>query len=119
MRQDTRIEPRTSLIIMWHPCERSRTSTAESIDVQEYRNGSTGTKFSNQMASVGLPAIVLIFHPLLIWDFRYEVRRLEPGAWQLRLAGVFQPEKDKESRIRRYRMAGHVYPIALRMWSLD
>ena len=87
----------------------------QSIDVQEYRNGSTGTEmFPNQMASVGLPAIVLIFHPMLISDFDMKCEGLSRAhgnfAWQV----YFSQRKDKESRIRRYRMGGHVFPIALK-----
>jgi hypothetical protein len=87
----------------------------ESIDVQEYRNGSTGTEmFPNQMASVGLPSIVLIFHPLLSSDFDMKCEGLSRAhgnfAWQVH----FKQREDKESRIRRYRMGGHVFPIALK-----
>jgi Flp pilus assembly protein TadD len=87
----------------------------ESIDVQEYRNGSTGTEmFPNQMASVGLPSIVLIFHPMLASDFEMKCEGLSRAhgnfAWQV----YFRQREDKESRIRRYRMGGHVFPIALK-----
>jgi tetratricopeptide (TPR) repeat protein len=87
----------------------------ESLDVQEYRNGSTGTEmFPDQMASVGLPSIVLIFHPLLITDFDMKCEGLSraPGrfAWQV----YFRQKADKDSRIRRYRIGGHVFPVALK-----
>jgi tetratricopeptide (TPR) repeat protein len=87
----------------------------QSLDVQEYRNGSTGTEmFPNQMASVGLPSIVLIFHPILITDFEMKCEGLSRAhgnfAWQV----YFRQREDKESHIRRYRMGGHVFPIALK-----
>jgi Flp pilus assembly protein TadD len=87
----------------------------EALDVQEYRNGSTGTEmFPNHEGSVGLPSIVLIFHPLLISDFEMKCEGLSHSqggfAWQV----YFRQRGDKESRIRRYRIAGHVYPIALK-----
>ncbi|HLZ51597.1 MAG TPA: tetratricopeptide repeat protein [Candidatus Acidoferrum sp.] len=87
----------------------------EFLDVQEYRNGSTGNDmFPDQMASTGLPSIVLIFHPWLITDFDMKCEglgRVNTGfAWQV----YFSQKKDKESRIRQYRMGGHVYPIALK-----
>jgi len=87
----------------------------QSLDVQEYRNGSTGTEmFPNQMASVGLPSIVLIFHPILITDFDVKCEGLSRAhgsfAWQV----YFRQREDKESRIRRYRVGGHVFPIALK-----
>lgn len=87
----------------------------DSLDVQEYRNGSTGTEmFPNQMASVGLPSIVLIFHPLLAKDFDMKCEGLSRATggfvWQV----YFRQRADLESRIRRYRMGGHVFPIALK-----
>jgi len=87
----------------------------EALDVQEYRNGSTGTEmFPNHEGSVGLPSIVLIFHPLLISDFEMKCEGLSRAhgdfAWQVN----FRQRADKESRIRRYRITGHVYPIALK-----
>jgi len=87
----------------------------EALDVQEYRNGSTGTEmFPNHEGSVGLPSIVLIFHPLLISDFEMKCEGLSRAhgdfAWQVN----FRQRADKESRIRRYRVTGHVYPIALK-----
>jgi len=91
----------------------------EALDVQEYRNGSTGTEmFPNHEGSVGLPSIVLIFHPLLISDFEMKCEGLSRAhgdfAWQVN----FRQRPDKQSRIRRYRVSGHVYPIALkgRVW---
>jgi len=91
----------------------------EALDVQEYRNGSTGTEmFPNHEGSVGLPSIVLIFHPLLISDFDMKCEGLSRAhgdfAWQV----SFRQKADRESRIRRYRLTGHVYPIALkgRVW---
>lgn len=87
----------------------------EFLDVQEYRNGSTGNDmFPDHMASTGLPSIVLIFHPWLINDFDMKcegLSRTQGGfAWQVH----FIQKKDKESRIRQYRIGGHVYPIALK-----
>ena len=87
----------------------------EFLDVQEYRNGSTGNDmFPDQMASTGLPSVVLIFHPWLISDFDIHcegLSRVHAGfAWQI----YFTQKKDKESRIRQYRMGGHVFPIALK-----
>lgn len=87
----------------------------QSLDVQEYRNGSTGTEmFPNQMASVGLPSIVLIFHPILVKDFDMKCEGLSRAqgnfAWQI----YFRQRADQESHIRRYRVGGHIFPIALK-----
>lgn len=87
----------------------------EFLDVQEYRNGSTGDDmFPDKMASTGMPSIVLIFHPWLITDFDMKcegLNRMSTGfAWQVH----FKQRADKVSRIRQYRVGGHVYPIALK-----
>jgi len=87
----------------------------EALDVQEYRNGSTGAEmFPGQEGSIGLPSIVLVFHPLLISDFQMKcegLSRTHGGfAWQL----YFRQRDDKVSRIRRYKIGGHVFPIALK-----
>jgi tetratricopeptide (TPR) repeat protein len=87
----------------------------EFLDVQEYRNGSAGNDmFPDKMASIGLPSIVLIFHPWLISDFDMKCEGLSRAhggfAWQI----YFSQKKDKDSRIRQYRMGGSVYPIALK-----
>jgi len=92
-----------------------RNKFGEFLDVQEYRNGSTGNDmFPDKMASNGLPSIVLIFHPWLISDFDMKCEGLSRAhgsfAWQV----YFSQTKDKESRIRQYRIGGHVYPIALK-----
>jgi tetratricopeptide (TPR) repeat protein len=87
----------------------------EFLDVQEYRNGSTGNDmFPNQMASTGLPSIVLIFHPWMISDFDFKCEGLSRArtgfAWQV----YFSQKPSVPSRIRQYRIAGRVYPIALK-----
>jgi len=87
----------------------------EFLDVQEYRNGSTGDDmFPDKMASTGLPSIVLIFHPWLVSDFDLRCEGLSRSrtgfAWQI----YFSQKKDKVSRIRQYRMGGHVYRVALK-----
>jgi len=87
----------------------------EALDVQEYRNGSMGTEmFPGQQGGVGLPSIVLVFHPLLISDFEMNcegLSRTHGGfAWQV----YFRQRDDKASRIRRYQVGGHVFPVALK-----
>jgi len=87
----------------------------EFLDVQEYRNGSTGNEmFPDQIGSSGLPSIVLIFHPWLVHDFDVTCEGLSRStsgfAWQVH----FSQKKDKESRIRQYRIGGHVSPVALK-----
>lgn len=85
------------------------------LDVEEYRNGSMGTDmFPSGVASTGLPAIVLIFHPLLISDFEMSCEGLSRingrFAWQVH----FRQRGDQMSRIRVYRLNGKVVPIFLK-----
>jgi len=85
------------------------------LDVEEYRNGSMGTDmFPSRVASTGLPAIVLIFHPLLISDFEMNCEGLSRingrFAWQVHV----RQRGDKMSRIRVYRLNGKVIPIFLK-----
>jgi tetratricopeptide (TPR) repeat protein len=85
------------------------------LDVEEYRNGIMGTDmFPSRVASVGLPAIVLIFHPLLISDFEMKCEGLSRMngrfAWQIH----FRQRGDQLSRIRVYRLNGKVFPIFLK-----
>jgi len=57
---------------------------------------------------------VLIFHPWLVSDFDLTCEGLSRSrtgfAWQI----YFSQKKDKASRIRQYRMGGHVYRVALK-----
>lgn len=92
-----------------------RSKFGEFLDVEEYRNGSAGgDMFPDKMASTGLPSIVLIFHPWLNSDFDVKCEGLSRAhgnfAWQI----YFSQRKEKESRIRQYRVGGHVYPVALK-----
>jgi tetratricopeptide (TPR) repeat protein len=85
------------------------------LDVEEYRNGNMGTDmFPSGVASTGLPAIVLIFHPLLISDFEMNCEGLSRMdghfAWQIH----FRQRGDHISRIRVYRLNGKVVPISLK-----
>jgi tetratricopeptide (TPR) repeat protein len=85
------------------------------LDVEEYRNGSMGTDmFPSRVASTGLPALVLIFHPLLISDFEMKCEGLSRingrFAWQVH----FRQRGDQTSRIRVYRLNGRVFPIFLK-----
>ena len=54
--------------------------------------------FPNKMASVGLPSIVLIFHPLLIKDFDMKCEGLSRAqgnfAWQI----YFQQRADQDAQ---------------------
>jgi tetratricopeptide (TPR) repeat protein len=85
------------------------------VNVEEYRDGSMGTDmFPYQLASNGLPSIVLIFHPLLISEFNMNCEGLGRMngslAWQIH----FEQRKDVPSQIRRYRVNARTFPVALK-----
>jgi hypothetical protein len=59
------------------------------LNVEEYRNGGSNTdQFPDQIATVGTPSLVLIFHPQHVEDFRMTCEGLgqwqEQPAWQVR-----------------------------------
>jgi hypothetical protein len=87
--------------------------------VEEFRNGSTEIEqFPAHIATQGLPAIALIFHPLLTTDFDFRCEGLGQWkgqeAWQLH----FVQRADRPVRIRSYYVAAHLYPVQLegRVW---
>jgi hypothetical protein len=87
--------------------------------VDEFRNGSTDpTQFPASIATDGLPAIALIFHPLLVEDFQFQCEGL--GQWKGKPAWQvhFLQRPDKKSRIRAYVISGKNYRIPLkgRVW---
>jgi hypothetical protein len=87
--------------------------------VDEFRNGSVDpSQFPAGIATLGLPAQALIFHPLLVGDFKFECEGLgqwrgQP-AWQVH----FSQRPDKPSRIRVYNINAKIYKIPLkgRVW---
>jgi tetratricopeptide (TPR) repeat protein len=85
------------------------------INVEEYRDGVMGTDmFPYQFASNGLPSIVLIFHPLLISDFNMKCEGLGRIGGNLAWQIYFEQRHDKVSQIRRYRVNGRAFPVALK-----
>lgn len=85
------------------------------LAVEEYRNGVPAIDdFPARVATMGLPALALIFHPALIEDFQMSCEGLghwrgQP-AWQV----YFQQRPDRPSRIRSYRVHGTTYPVNLK-----
>jgi hypothetical protein len=87
--------------------------------LDEYRDGGTDpAQFPAGIATRGLPALALIFHPLLSGDFKFQCEGLggwkgQP-AWQIH----FSQRPDKPSRIRVYKIAAQIYriPIKGRVW---
>jgi len=89
------------------------------LDVEEYRNGSVALEqFPAQMATVGLPALVLLFHPALREDFEMTCEGLEDwhglAAWQV----YFRQRADHPSRLESYRVNDWAHPVSLkgRVW---
>jgi tetratricopeptide (TPR) repeat protein len=88
------------------------------LNVEEYRNGSGGSAadFPDGVATNGLPALVLIFHPYNAVNFEMTcegLARWNGGlAWQVH----FKQRTDKPNTIKRYRIGadGPSYPVALK-----
>jgi tetratricopeptide (TPR) repeat protein len=88
------------------------------LNVEEYRNASGGSpaEFPDGVATNGLPALVLIFHPYNALNFEITcegLARWNGGlAWQVH----FKQRADKPNTIKRYRIGadGPSYPVALK-----
>jgi tetratricopeptide (TPR) repeat protein len=95
----------------------SRT-TAQSLSVEEYRNGSAGTAdFPEHIASLGFPAMVLVFDPAFRDDYEMSCEGLSHRhggtsghTWQVH----FRQRPDRPARIRGYDIGGAYYPLPLR-----
>ena len=87
--------------------------------IEEFRDGSTSSdQFPARLATLGLPAIDLLFHPMLAGDFEFFCEGL--GQWEGREVWQmhFAQRKDKPVRIRSYAVNGTAYPVFLegRVW---
>ena len=87
--------------------------------IDEFRNGGTDPEqFPAHIATQGLPALALIFHPALASDFDFRCEGLGQWGgqelWQLH----FAQRADRSVRIRSYYIAGRLFPIYLegRVW---
>jgi len=87
------------------------------LNVEEYRNaGGSPVEFPDGVATNGLPALVLIFHPYNVPNFEMTcegLARWNGGlAWQVH----FKQRADKPNTIKRYRIGadGPSYPVALK-----
>ncbi len=85
------------------------------FQLDEYRNGSVDpAQFPAGIATVGLPAMALIFHPLLASDFDFKCEGLGQSggraAWQIH----FAQRPDRPSRIRQYVIQKNSYPVPIR-----
>ena len=87
--------------------------------LSEYRNGSLDPSlFPAQIATTGLPAMALIFHPSQVSDFNLTCEGL--GQWHGRAAWQvhFAQRPDRPNRIRAYVIGQRYYPVPLkgRVW---
>jgi tetratricopeptide (TPR) repeat protein len=85
------------------------------LDVEEFRNGSMDPEiFPQHIATIGLPSIVLVFHPDYMDDFEVTCEGLSRWggglAWQVH----FRQRPEKPSRLRGYRVGGRMTPVGLR-----
>jgi Tfp pilus assembly protein PilF len=87
--------------------------------IEEFRDGSVDpNQFPSRVATIGLPAIDLLFHPMLAGDFEFRCEGL--GQWDGREVWQvhFAQRRDKPVRIRSYAVSGVVCPVFLegRAW---
>lgn len=86
-----------------------------SFQLDEYRNGSVDpAQFPAGIATVGLSAMALIFHPILAADFDFKCEGLGQSgghpAWQIH----FAQRPDRPSRIRQYVIQKNTYPVPIK-----
>ena len=82
------------------------------FSIDEYRDGNVDrTKFPANVATEGLSAMALIFHPVLASDFNFVCEGL--GDWQGRPAWQvhFIQRTDRPNRFGGYRTTEHYYPF--------
>ena len=92
----------------------SRTSKGVFL-LDEYRNGSSDPEqFPAHIATVGMPAIALLFHPLLATDFNFSCEGL--GNWEGRAAWQvhFEQRSDKPGRLLAYSADGKYTTLSLK-----
>ena len=86
-----------------------------SLDVQEYRNGSVSIQeFPAHVATVGLPSLVLVFHPL--YQSKYQFDCEGRGAWHGRPAWVvhFQQPAGHSEGMLTYRVGRQSFAVGLK-----
>ena len=85
------------------------------LNVDEYRNGSLSLDvFPDGLATIGLPAVILIFHPVHADDFEMRCEGLGSWrgipAWQIH----FRQSENREASMRTYRVHGAIHPVPLK-----
>ena len=87
----------------------------EILDVKEYRNGGTSLDvFPDRIATLGMPAQVLVFHPLYVGDYDLTCEGLShqhgQDAWQIH----FRQKADRLARLRGYRLGNRHFEVGLK-----
>jgi hypothetical protein len=85
------------------------------ILLDEYRDGSVDPGlFPARIATMGLPAMALIFHPLFAPDFKLTCEGM--GQWEGKPAWQihFVQREDRPNRMRQYRVGGSVVPVPMK-----
>jgi len=85
------------------------------FNVGEFRDQRSGAEdFPDQIATRGLPALALIFHPDERDDFKMACEGL--GDWRGTATWLvrFEQRTDRPQRIQAYKIAGHSYPVSLK-----
>jgi tetratricopeptide (TPR) repeat protein len=96
----------------------SRTTTTQLVKVEEYRNGSASFEdFPEHVATLGVPAMVLIFDPAFRNDYDMYCEGLSrshgtftASAWQLH----FRQKPDQPARLRGYTLGRFNFALPLR-----
>jgi tetratricopeptide (TPR) repeat protein len=83
--------------------------------MEEYRNGSMDIdQFPERIATLGLTALVMVFHPVYMEDYELACEGLSRWhgglAWQVH----FRQKPDKPARLRSYRVNSRSFSISLR-----
>jgi hypothetical protein len=92
-----------------------QTTKTGAFYINEYRDGSVDpTIFPAGIATEGVPAMALIFHPHFAGDYNFTCEGL--GHWNGRPAWQihFTQKPDHPGGIREYQVKGMIYPISLR-----
>jgi tetratricopeptide (TPR) repeat protein len=85
------------------------------VDVQEYRNGSGGlADFPQNIASNGLPTLVLVFDPAFRDDYVISCEGLSRWRGKLAWQVHFRQRPDRPARLRGYRINNHSFLVPLR-----
>jgi hypothetical protein len=83
--------------------------------MEEYRNGILDLdQFPERIATLGLTALVMVFHPSYVEDYDLSCEGLSRWhgglAWQIH----FRQRADRPARLRSYRVNTRSYPVSLR-----